>query len=261
MVFIKTKLTNSGIQITASLDPFDPEERLQRNPATDQARPKNCYVYAHLTKADVPFYIGKGKGRRAWDGDRHYFWHRYVQKRLKGEYSVVILDDGIPEDRVDAVESDWIAQEAETLVNWINAGRKTDFDAIALFHRLRGENRARLQAGRDVEDADIDEAIRLYRGCVDAVYAYASIQYEGGLLGELIDEEREEFGMSGDIYMIDRLTVALKKAKRIDEARDAASRYFAKYKRDLDHSVATNIRKRLGIEHLLPTECREWACW
>ena len=68
----------------------------------------------------MPFYIGKGTGRRAWQDDCHPLWHRYVKNHLQGKYSVVILADDLTADRAEELESAWITQESETLVNWIN---------------------------------------------------------------------------------------------------------------------------------------------
>lgn len=54
------------------------------------------YVYAHVKKSGEIFYLGKGKGRRAWSKkDRNDEWHKIV---LEHGISPVILADGLSEE-------------------------------------------------------------------------------------------------------------------------------------------------------------------
>ena len=55
----------------------------------------NYYVYIHKTKDGVPFYVGKGKGRRAWSTDRNKNWKELVN--TIGEYDVEIVSDKLSE--------------------------------------------------------------------------------------------------------------------------------------------------------------------
>lgn len=62
-----------------------------------------------------------GTRKRAWSGDRHLLWHRYVTHHLGGVHTVQILADDLSSDDTGELEGDWIAQERTTLVNWVNS--------------------------------------------------------------------------------------------------------------------------------------------
>lgn len=73
----------------------------------------NYYVYAHYTSdTDEVFYIGKGKGRRAWAGEKSRFtnldWCRTVEKH--GGFVVKILYDNLTEGEALLLEWDTINQ-------------------------------------------------------------------------------------------------------------------------------------------------------
>lgn len=60
---------------------------------------RDFYVYVHRDQRGSIFYVGKGKGDRAWSTDRHPIWHRYVETRLGGHYSVEIIEKNLTEPR------------------------------------------------------------------------------------------------------------------------------------------------------------------
>jgi hypothetical protein len=239
---ILTKLTNLGFEI--SLEEEDPKP-LQADPDADQEHPKGFYVYAHLDAAGRIFYVGKGTGRRAWSDDRHPLWHRYVDKHLHGHYTVKILRDNLSSDDSEELEADWIAHCSDTVVNWVNAGRSTDFESLANYHRLRNTNRALIEAAKSKEHTNLEKAVMDYRRAIDAIAEYATISYENGLVGQLLAEESAELGVNGELLVLDRLTLCLTRLGRAEEAARESEKYFARYRRDLQLSGAERISKRI----------------
>lgn len=240
---ISTRLTNLGVEI--SLGAGEKPKPLAPAKDADQKHPRGAYVYAHVDNSGHIFYVGKGEGRRAWSTDRHPLWHRYVEKHLGGKYQVQILNDNLSVQEVEAVEAEWIAQCSDSLVNWQNMGRATDFQALDRYHKLRGANRSLIQRAKAHEKSNLLEAAQMYAQAIESVAQYASISYEKGLVGKLLDEEAQDTGRSGEIEALDRLTMCLIKLDRAAEARSHVDRYFATYRRDLQLSAAQHIRKRI----------------
>lgn len=240
----KARLTNLGAEL--SLDDGDGSRLLKPADDANQENPRRSYVYAHTDSVGEMFYVGKGEGKRAWSTDRHPLWHRYVEKHLGGNYKVRILQDDLSPTEAETVEAAWITQYSDGLVNWVNMGRATDFQALERYHKLRDANRALVQRARAVEKYDQGEAVKMYVQSVEAIPEYAFIRYEKGLVGRLIAEEAEEIGERGEIEAIDRLTGCLVKLGRPSEAAQYAKDYFATYRRDRQLTAAQRISKRIA---------------
>ena len=236
-------LNNSGISLG-----FGESKRTLRvrNLNADQDYPRRSYIYAHFDQQAVPFYIGKGVGRRAWTDDRHPLWHWYVEKHLQGQYSVVILEDDLTPDQAEEFENAWISQESETLVNWINLSRPTDFKASARYHELRNANLALFAEAKGKEKNDLEGAVLLYQRALQGISDYASIQPDLGLVGKLLSEETTELGLRGELQVLDRLTLCLVRLGRCAEAKASMTEYFVAYRRDLHLSGAQQIQKRVA---------------
>jgi hypothetical protein len=240
---VRIGITNDGIYISAGMS--EPDADYFQQPAPDQSNPRDCYVYCHIDSAGQVFYVGKGVGRRAWDDDRHVLWHRYVENHLGGKYDIQIIADNLSGDAAERLEAQVIARHGDRLVNWINMARSTDFEALNQYHRLRDTNRAAIQAAKALERTDMSRAVQGYINAIDAIDAYASMTFEEGLVGQLLAEDRAEYGLSGEIEALDRLTMCLIKLGDIAGARSHAERYYDKYRRDLSRAPSVKIRQRL----------------
>ena len=68
----------------------------------------NYYVYLHKTKEGTPFYVGKGKGNRAWNkSNRNKDWQLLVDRI--GEYEVEIVNDKLSESQSLELEKNLIS--------------------------------------------------------------------------------------------------------------------------------------------------------
>jgi hypothetical protein len=223
----------------------EPGQPLVPDPSADQVSPRRYYVYAHVDPAGRIFYIGKGNKRRAWSTDRHPLWHRYVEKHLAGQYAVRIMRDNLSSEEAEELEAAWIDQCSSKLVNWIDSGRDMDYNALERFHRLRNANRSLIQTAKIIEKTDPERAVAQYLRAIDAIDEYASIRYEKGLVGQLLDEERNEWGISGEIEALDRLTLCLIRLGRPNEAAQRMTDYFSRYALDRSLRAADRIHKRV----------------
>jgi hypothetical protein len=182
------------------------------------------YVYFHRDATGRVFYVGMGKGKRAWSHTRHEIWHRYVTERLGGVYTVEIFRDGLTE--VEAAELEWdlLAEIGHECINWVNPGRLFDYAAIETYHRMRDANRQFVADTRPLERTDPDTAIARYRVAMATMVEYENITRERGIVAELSGGERH-----GDVNILDRLTLCLLRSGRVDEAVHEATLYFQRF--------------------------------
>ena len=221
---------------------------------SDHEHPKGYYVYGHYTKGGDIFYVGKGIGRRAWAKDwRHYYWLRYVEKNLGGEYKVKILADGMSSEDARTVEHKFMEHiDPDKLINWVNWERTSDLEDVEGFARksdLAKKNRELIDQSKKLEKTDLELAIQGYRKAITniAEYRFIRIMRWTGLLGQVMREEREEreeIGHRGKFLAIDRLTLCLVKLGRDAEAAKEAAAYFKKYKGDLQLKASERVTRR-----------------
>jgi hypothetical protein len=233
---------SSGVRIEVGGE----TQRLVASKDAWQEKPRRSYVYAHVTPDGKMFYIGKGTAQRAWSDARHLLWHRYVEKHLGGQYQTVILKDDLSSDEAEQLEAEWIAQESDTLVNWVNFHRGTDFERVAVLHGLRNTNRALIAQAKSLEDTDMEAAVQMYINAIAASADYAEWDTDSGLIGRLLREIREENGLHGELKAIDRLTMCLIKLGRAEAAAEHLRNYLLKFRGDERSAGCEPIRKRVA---------------
>lgn len=67
------------------------------------------YVYAHLKVDGTPFYVGKGRGKRAYSKSMRSSWWKHQVQKLGNFPSVVLLAENLTEIDAHNVEKYWIA--------------------------------------------------------------------------------------------------------------------------------------------------------
>lgn len=242
---MKLKFSINNLGISIGIEPEDSYKKKCTRPVPDQTRPRGLYVYGHYDISGNLFYVGKGTADRAWSKDRHPLWVRYVEKHLRGKYNVKIIADGMTAEEAEELEAEVIAEHGDQLVNWINMGRSMDFKLLDQYHLLRDANRKLIQDTRIQEEMDLNVAAKNYRMGIEKTAEYAFMDFEQGLIGQLLREENDEFGRNGELEALNRLTLCLIKLGRVSEAAEVTAAYFARYKRDLLLTAAEKIKRRV----------------
>jgi hypothetical protein len=127
------------------------------------------YVYVHRDSRGKIFYVGKGTRDRAWSEHRRSLWHKYVQERSGGRYAVQIASYHRTSEEA---EEALIAFYGDQIVNWVNFGRKLDYDALEKYHSARNANRAFMAETRLMEATDPELCVERYRQAMEKMFEY-----------------------------------------------------------------------------------------
>jgi len=200
--------------------------------ASRGSKAKKFYVYVHKDMDGNVFYVGKGTRRRAWDtGERHILWRHYVE-RLNGKFEVEIVADGLQEDEAAYLEQDLMAKYGGQLVNWQNMSRSADYKAYDKYWALEKENARRLVAAKEFEEQEPEKAVVLYREALKCMMEYKKglreAEHYTGVAAELYAKMIAET-TTGDINILDRLTLCLKKLERQEELDSEVEEYLVKF--------------------------------
>jgi hypothetical protein len=240
---LKFDTNNLGISIGVDSDSTPAKDIVRKPP--NQVKPSGFYVYGHYDLNGSLFFVGKGTGKRAWSKDRHPLWGRYVNHHLSGKYEVRIIADSMSTEEAEKLEAELISKHSDSLVNWQNMGRKTDFKLLGHYNALRDANRRLIQETKGLESTEIGLAVEQYKKAIEKIAEYAFLEFEQGLVGQLLLEEANELGRNGELEALDRLTLCLIKLGKLSEAADQTAEYFSRYKRDLLLKSSEKIKKRI----------------
>jgi hypothetical protein len=200
---------------------------------------REFYVYLHVAPDGTPFYVGKGRARRAWSKARTAAWRRYVDERLQGRYSVEIHRDGLTTMEALALEGALVATHGARLVNWLNPSREFDVAMRERAALLRTETLAMVGTAQFLEQAAPEAALHRYRLALDDVRRYCRWPVERGLLGELRESDRQ-----GEPLVLDRLTRLLERLGRAREILSVAATYFAEFPDAARTPAGARVRRR-----------------
>jgi hypothetical protein len=240
---IKLGINNRGISI--GVDPDDGRGKEPNRPVPDQIKPSGFYVYGHYDTSGGLFYVGKGTAYRAWSKERHLIWDWYVEKHLGGKYNVKIIADGMTNEEAEELEAELIAEHGDQLVNWDNMRRSMNFKLLDQYHALRDANCKLIQKTRGKEKTDLNLAVQNYRTVIEKTAEYAFMDFEHGLIGQLLREWKDEVGRNGEFEAIDRLSLCLIRLGRASEAAEEIDAYFACYRNDRHRKAAEKIKRRV----------------
>lgn len=140
------------------------------------------YVYVHKDpKTGEPFYVGKGRGKRAYDrGSRHQDWTRHVET-MGGDFEVEIVEKGLLERDAYFIEAKLIGEIGKRndgtgpLVNWTDGG-EDELGLIGFVVEIPGQEEAyektqcRILRGSERDQfgqkllAEIDSLLEAIRG-------------------------------------------------------------------------------------------------
>ena len=200
------------------------------------------YVYGYRAEGSV-FYIGKGRGQRAWDQKKHTHprFHIYVTSMLSAPYTVEILRDGLREEDAEELEQALISCFQRQLVNWVHGSHVPGNERRAYADRTSDV----FARGRSAEQRQLwDTAATIYREFLIDIAADEQMQ-DHRTLEELRARAVSELAGRVDLYerehlykphapvvaceVLNRLTICLCKVGRPEEARESIELFQARY--------------------------------
>jgi hypothetical protein len=189
------------------------------------------YVYLHKDLKGNVFYVGKGTEDRAWRKDnRHQMWKRYVE-RINNEFKVEIYKDNLTEEEAEDLEVEVARKFGGKLINWVNPHRKGDWNAYEKYWRKRKENEILIEEAKKIEKRDMRKAVEIYKKSLNNMFKYDNphshlkMEYYEGLASEVYKEYLIGWA-TGNIYILDRLSICLKKMKKYEEINKLVEQYL-----------------------------------
>ena len=237
------------MQITISFGPSG-KELPDIDPQATPIGSGEHHVYVHRDRNGKIFYVGKGRGDRAWSKDRHPIWHHYLESRCGGQFTVQIVSyHQTEEDALDR-ESRYMNKYGPQLVNWQNTGRGVDFGATKQYWTAKKANAVFVAETRPLEASNPTLAIERYQEAMRRMYEYESLVLERGLVADL----NREMGMEeyqGDKKILNRLTLCLLKQGRYRELVDSVNEFVKLYPREWGPMMDGILKRKAESESVL----------
>jgi hypothetical protein len=211
---------------------------------------KRFYVYIHRDPEGKVFYVGKGEGSRAWEKEkRHSMWKRYI-KRFNDKYYVEIYRDNLSEEEALELEEELMSNYGGQLINWSNLSLDGNWKGYEKQNKIDKEINYIICEAKEYEKFNIEKAINLYVKALNKLFKYqnpeklAELSYYSGLSKEVqVEWFKEEW--TGNITILDRLTLCLKKLERYSDINYFVNKYIKIFPGSKNKLDFKKIQKRI----------------
>lgn len=184
----------------------------------------SLYVWLHIDDTGAPFYVGRGRGKTAWERNGGPAWAHYVTHRLGGCYHVVIPAYDLDDQQSEAILEEYLSVYGPTLLNQSNYNRGMDLAAYARRRPLDQELRPLYALLPNTET--IEQRIMLARRGIELQYEINDIRLETGLFGEVLREMGADCSIN--MFFIKPLVEGLVESGRPEEARASLANFLGK---------------------------------
>jgi hypothetical protein len=223
---------------------------------TGAATPRRYYVYIHRDNDGKAFYVGKGRGSRAWCKRRYHIWSEYVTHFLNGCYDVEIAYENLSELAALAMETAVMSCFShKQLANCANVFceskawyTRENWMREAPARHWRGV-RASVKEAEKTEQVEPERALEVYLSALVELDSYSQWLIDKQDLENVRSLVHRRMMMEsphGDLEIIDRITTCLASMGRYKEAAEYSNRYFAKYRFDAKQVLGIRIQRRVA---------------
>jgi hypothetical protein len=198
------------------------------------------YVYLHRDSFGKVFFVGRGSHNTAWRTDRDEIWHRYLERKGGGKFSVEIVGEQMRVSDAESFKQELIAADDGELINWSGKGRRTNYAALEAVNSKSKESKRLNDEAKRICRTDPKRGLELTKQALKLVYEYSDpgLKTETGIVVELMDKPRR-----GDLDVVYRMVQCLKELDMFSEIVDAVDQYFDDFPYERTMSLGKRIIK------------------